>query len=166
MNETWYNLRSKNFALAVLLAPQGVTTNRDKRCVIGLILTKAPMVRHRSFLMPLHASVLRDRARAYARLRRAVAAGKIIKPDNCQLCGRGCKHIRISGHHHRGHEHALDVWWICQRCNNLLKFKHDGRLTFSEAKLMVTAVPLVGFCPACYKEQEAAPRRVLSRYKG
>lgn len=90
--------------------------------------------------------------RAYNILHRAVASGKLVKPDKCELCKRGCKHIRLSGHHYKGYDHALDVWWICQRCNKLLSHRHDNSLTINQAREIVTSDFLAGFCLRCQKE--------------
>ena len=104
---------------------------------------------------------LRDKT--YAQVHRAVESGKAVKSESCELCGRGCKHVRISGHHWNGHENALDLWWVCQRCNSTLKGKHDGSLSISQAKELVKRDPRYGFCMECAKEKS---KGVLVRHRG
>lgn len=100
---------------------------------------------------------------AYARVNRALKSGEITKTDHCELCGRDCKHTRISGHHWNGYDRPLDLWWICQRCNNLLRGKHSGTLSMREATLLVKRDPRYGLCLECSKESKPA---VLTRYRG
>jgi hypothetical protein len=101
--------------------------------------------------------------RAHVAVNRAVKAGKLIKPTSCQTCNRTCKHIRLGGHHHRGYDFPLDVWWICQRCNSLLRKRHDGSLSIDTARNMVNNFR--GFCEKCHREKLANPG-VLERYRG
>ncbi|MBA3775686.1 MAG: hypothetical protein H0X11_04480 [Betaproteobacteria bacterium] len=51
--------------------------------------------------------------RARLRLRRAVIAGRVIKPGACQHCGVGGA---IQGHHD-DHAKPLDVMWLCPICH-------------------------------------------------
>lgn len=110
-------------------------------------------------------SEARARGKAYAALRRAVASGKAQRPSSCELCGRGCKHVRITGHHFKGYDHPLDVWWICQRCNRALVHKHDNSLTFAEAQKIAVGETLTGYCGECRKEK-AQNTTILVRYRG
>ena len=58
-----------------------------------------------------------EKERAHVKLNRAVKTGQIIKPKNCQICGKETK--RIEGHHWRGYgeKYVLDVQWLCHRCH-------------------------------------------------
>lgn len=142
------------------------TPGRDMTDVtghVGMIVTSNLLVYQRSggFLMR---KIDAERNRAYTTLHRAVDAGKLVKPDTCQLCGRNCQHIRIGGHHYKGYNYPLDVWWVCQRCNGLLEFRHDDSLTLEAARHLVTASGLVGFCKKCFSNR---PRTaVLVRHRG
>jgi hypothetical protein len=101
--------------------------------------------------------------RAYAAVNRAVKAGKLKKPTACQTCNRNCKHVRLSGHHHRGYDFPLDVWWICQRCNSLLRKCHSGYLSIDTARNMVNNFR--GFCEKCHREK-LVNFGALERYRG
>jgi len=56
---------------------------------------------------------------AWAKLNRELQAGRIVRPDRCQLCG---KRRKLHAHHTKGYEpeHALDVLWVCVRCHHEL----------------------------------------------
>lgn len=85
---------------------------------------------------------------AYALVFKAVKSGQLTPPTVCELCGEDTvrhnrrelnirflwmpKH-RIVGHHWRGYDHPLDVWWVCDRCNYWLGNRHDGSLTKEQA---------------------------------
>ncbi len=43
----------------------------------------------------------------------------------------------IVGHHWRGYDHPLDVWWVCRSCNRRLAGRHDGSLTLKDAREFV-----------------------------
>jgi len=57
-------------------------------------------------------------------LAKAVKSGAIIKPLNCQICGRN--HTRIYGHH-SDYSNPLDVIWLCGSCHGLI---HSGRISY------------------------------------
>lgn len=61
-----------------------------------------------------------------------VRRGTLLRPGTCDLCGNS--NCEIVGHHWRGYDFPLDVWWICPRCSNLLKGKHDGSMTKEQAR--------------------------------
>lgn len=56
---------------------------------------------------------------AWAKLNRELEAGRIRRPDCCEMCGR---HRKLHAHHYLGYapEHALDVKWVCVRCHHEL----------------------------------------------
>lgn len=64
----------------------------------------------------------RDPAEARARgaVRRAVLAGKLVRPEVCDECGvRPHSYLKIEAHHYKGYarEHWLDVEWLCRGCH-------------------------------------------------
>lgn len=65
------------------------------------------------------------------KLRKEVKAGRIVKPDFCQLCGHSGN---LLGHHYRGYAYPLDVWWICHSCNTFPALRHDGTQTIEQAR--------------------------------
>src|SRR5437899_6670909 len=46
----------------------------------------------------------------------AVKTGKLVRPNQCSQCLKSCK---PHAHHHRGHEHKLDIIWLCGECHRL-----------------------------------------------
>ncbi len=84
----------------------------------------------------------KEQAAATARVNAAVHRGELTRPTICELCSVDVtqpsedefSHPRIVAHHYRGYDHPLDVWWICARCNRILKGKHDGSLTKDQAR--------------------------------
>lgn len=67
---------------------------------------------------------------AHGSIEYAVRKGDVIKPDECQTCGRKRE---LVAHHWHGYNHPLDVWWVCRPCNKFLR-AHDGSLTIEQAK--------------------------------
>jgi hypothetical protein len=57
--------------------------------------------------------------RARIMLRTAVAAGKIIKPENCQDCLKPFPKAQIQGHH-EDYSRPYDVTWLCSKCHGKL----------------------------------------------
>lgn len=54
-----------------------------------------------------------ERSRACLKLRRAVTAGKIVRPEACWYCGRVCK----PHGHHFDYSMPLAVTWLCAPCH-------------------------------------------------
>jgi len=52
---------------------------------------------------------------AQAKVNRELKAGRIIKPDKCQECG---KPNRLHAHHWHGYDNPLDVIWLCPSCHH------------------------------------------------
>ncbi len=96
--------------------------------------------------------------RARAAVNNAIRAGKIKRQDVCMVCGQSNderaeefdryvqkyglwalgfvpKKFLMVGHHYRGYEYPLDVWWVCQPCNSNLRGCHDGTVTLAQARL-------------------------------
>lgn len=76
----------------------------------------------------------------------ATKSGKMKRPDICEVCGCNvvemnelrnqygiAEKVLILAHHWKGYEYPLDVWWICSRCNALLRI-HDGSLSLEDAR--------------------------------
>lgn len=52
---------------------------------------------------------------------------KRLTPDeSCVICE---SNEEIRGHHWKGYDFPLDVWWVCRKCNSRLARKHDGSLS-------------------------------------
>jgi hypothetical protein len=79
----------------------------------------------------------KKQSQAYVYLRQAVKEGRLKRSDFCELCDK--KNVRLISHHWNGYdfENALNVWTICDRCNRLLKDRHDGSLTKRQARQFV-----------------------------
>lgn len=67
-------------------------------------------------------------ARAHAAVARAVAAGRLVRPEACSACGR--RGLLLDSHHYLGYQrqHWLDVVWLCRSCHMRLgtKRRHAG----------------------------------------
>ena len=86
---------------------QKVRGQRYKATERGRLLAKANAKKSRSAWPTKH--------QARDAVNHAVTAGKIVKPDNCSLCGSGGI---IHGHHDSYEiEHWLDVQWLCVKCH-------------------------------------------------
>jgi len=71
---------------------------------------------------------------ASRRVNQAIRKGTLTRKDNCEVCYRTCK---THAHHWNGHSKFFDVWWICQRCNNILKGKHNGDVDLVGARKII-----------------------------
>lgn len=56
--------------------------------------------------------------KAMQAVRDAVRRGKIDKPGECKHCESATPRHLLSGHHYKGHEHRLDVEWLCPKCHS------------------------------------------------
>jgi len=86
-----------------------------------------------------------NRSSAYVAVHFAIKSGILLKPDECELCSND-KSIRIVAHHWNGHDNPLDVWFICDGCNQKLigpEF-HNGSITKEQARIIVTSPYLNG----------------------
>lgn len=54
---------------------------------------------------------------AHDAIKRAVASGRLIRPQACEKC---LVKSKLHAHHHRGYskEHYLDVQWLCPKCHS------------------------------------------------
>ena len=57
-----------------------------------------------------------EKYRAHRALNHAIRGGKIIKPLNCEHCGRN----GIIHGHHMDYSRPLDVMWLCVKCHHKL----------------------------------------------
>lgn len=76
---------------------------------------------------------VKDRARAYRAVGRAVQAGRLVRPATCSRCGQdpGCRsdgRSLIQGHH-RDYAKPLDVVWECPTCHH--NYEHPDQATGS-----------------------------------
>ena len=73
---------------------------------------------HEYYIRIKHKHTVRRQARA--KIRRAVQAGRIVRPDTL-LCCR-CSENAVEYHHHLGYEpdHWLDVVPVCKKCHPIL----------------------------------------------
>jgi hypothetical protein len=60
---------------------------------------------------------------AHRAVERALAAGRLVRPEECECCGApGDDPVvgAIEAHHHLGYapEHHLDVQWLCRLCHD------------------------------------------------
>jgi hypothetical protein len=51
---------------------------------------------------------------AHRKVYKMVRAGKLVKPDTCQDCGKVCDRIQA---HHPDHNFPEKVEWLCGRCH-------------------------------------------------
>lgn len=74
---------------------------------------------------------------------KAVKSGELKRLDTCEICGKHKSEFRtphtkiIVAHHWKGHDHPLDVWWVCVRCNMMLRGCHDGDVTKAQARQVI-----------------------------
>lgn len=73
---------------------------------------------------------------AHDRVATEVRAGRMPQPGTCAVCDAKA---RTWGHHWRGYEYPLDVWWVCSSCNRLLTC-HDGSVSLEEARAAMPAL--------------------------
>lgn len=61
------------------------------------------------------------RKRAWKAVSRAVASGRLVRPDGCPKCKRWGV---FAAAHHSNYDKPLDVTWLCTRCH---KREHAGK---------------------------------------
>lgn len=67
-----------------------------------------------------------DKRAAHVLLGNAVRDGRVVKLDNCEMCG--ASDCRIHGHHD-DYAFPLSVRWLCQKCHVAVHRADDERLT-------------------------------------
>lgn len=71
---------------------------------------------------PIDTSDEGKKSRARAAVKRAIEAGRLVRPASCSRCG-GAERFGsdgrslIHGHHYRGYDYPLDVEWLCIDCH-------------------------------------------------
>ncbi len=58
----------------------------------------------------------KEKQRAREAVKRAVKAGKLVKPDRCEGCGETAMKLQA---HHGDYAKQLDVDWLCIDCHAL-----------------------------------------------
>lgn len=64
----------------------------------------------------------KNKRNAHNKLKRVLQKGSIIKPNNCQICGK--TNCLIYGHHY-DYNKPLDVIWVCSECHGKLHRKYN-----------------------------------------
>jgi hypothetical protein len=72
----------------------------------------------------------RQRLKAHSAFHSALASGRVVKPAQCQECGRRPKPFLLRAHH-PDHAAPLDVEWLCSKC-------HGGRTLESHLARLFT----------------------------
>jgi hypothetical protein len=93
-----------------------------------------------------------ERERAVMLVYQAIKDGVLIRPATCELCGNSPEpqiiapperhpysRSRIIAHHWNGHNHPLDVWWVCCDCDLNLRGSefHNGTITKEQARGLI-----------------------------
>lgn len=65
------------------------------------------------------------------KVRNAINAGKLVRPDRCQECSAPNKpasngRSTIEAHHHKGYDYPLDVQWLCCKCHKARDYCPSG----------------------------------------
>ena len=84
-------------------------------------------------------------SRASSKLLLATKMGIMNRPDICELCDKKPDKVTVDGfavqsivgHHWRGYDFPLDVWWICRPCNSKMRGKHDGVFSKEQARFFL-----------------------------
>lgn len=108
--------------------------------------------------------------RAHCLVKKAIERGELTRLEYCEVCEKTTDTLRaerktaadilIFGHHWKGYNHPLDVWWVCHSCNMKLAGRHDGKLaTPKDARAFI--VQRYGFDDPEYKKQLLIPDRVI-----
>jgi hypothetical protein len=70
--------------------------------------------RHSAEYLRRYRAINPDKSRAVQKVKRAVASGRVKKPDQCFACGAGG---RLEAHH-KDYTKPLDVTWVCSVCHH------------------------------------------------
>lgn len=69
-------------------------------------------------------------------LGKALAAGRILRPNHCEACGEPSK---TQGHHH-DYSKRLDVTWLCRKCHYGLHVRiRRGEFSLLESRAIALA---------------------------
>ena len=100
---------------------------------MAILIIMAVTLRNKSKWNPSDAACV-----ARNNLTHEVRQGRMVRASSCELCGSG-RGVMV-GHHWKGYGYALNVWWICVTCNQLIDV-HDGSLTKEDARRLVSRSP-------------------------
>jgi hypothetical protein len=64
-----------------------------------------------------------EQVRAYRMVKIAIKDGILVKPDECELCG---KESHLHGHHWDGYNNPLKVIWLCPTCHHMAHGRGKG----------------------------------------
>jgi hypothetical protein len=70
----------------------------------------------------------REITRARRAVQRAVAAGRMAKPNLCTGCGKVTERSLLHGHHHLGYHRPFAVRWLCPACHVIAEGAWGGAL--------------------------------------
>lgn len=77
---------------------------------------------------------------AMSQVAKALKDGRLIKPNQCELCDG---ESFLVGHHWKGYDgpDAIDVLWVCRGCNIILRGRkyHNGSVSKEESRAVVGA---------------------------
>jgi len=79
---------------------------------------------------------VKQQTRAKYVIGKAIKAGDLIYPQQCELCGKNGKMV---AHHWNGHANIFDIWFLCTSCNLSLHGRefHLGQVTKAEARSII-----------------------------
>lgn len=52
----------------------------------------------------------------------AIKSGQLVRPTECERCGKPTK--RIEAHHFAGYQHPLTISWVCRSCHRRAQPEH------------------------------------------
>ena len=98
----------------------------------------------------------KDGWRAREMVNDAIERGEMRRANACDVCGAA--HENVVGHHWRGYDYPLDVWWVCPSCHACLRGQsmHKGLLTLEEARKMVADIRKGGIYGFAHKRKAPA----------
>lgn len=101
--------------------------NKEKLCEYTKKYRLADPERAKRIAEKVYANSDKRKVKARAILNCKIRYGKIIKPENCEVC----KEKQKLQAHHDDYDKPLEVKWLCRRCHDLLhrKLKYDTTCT-------------------------------------
>lgn len=86
--------------------------------------------------------VKKQRVRAITH--RAIAAGKLVRPEACEKCGKACKPDAA----HVDYDKPLEIEWLCRSCHRRKDVALKTPITLSEEDYLATGlVPITIYLP-------------------
>ncbi len=66
-----------------------------------------------------HRKARPEASRAWSAVKRAIKAGKLIRPKTCENCDQPpAPGTNLHGHHYMGYHNPLTVKWLCAACHS------------------------------------------------